>query len=218
MLFGGIFIKNAVFTIKNQNNILDSKYDDLINQEGSSLSFEDVQERKKLLDKVDQFPILDVGTGFGWLAIVAAKYYAYQVISIDHDEHYIVIARENVKKYGVNEMITFKKIDATRIPYSDDFFGTVCAYQTLHHTRYPFKVIEEMFRVCKRKGRVIISELNEEGFDLYHGEYYEYPEEHHEVYNKRVLNIKKLRGFLKSISSEIIIKESKYTNLIDCVK
>jgi ubiquinone/menaquinone biosynthesis C-methylase UbiE len=159
-----------------------------------------------------------VGTGSGWLAIVAAKYYGYPVISIDNDQHYLTLARANAKTQGVEKMIIFKKIDATLIPYPDDFFGTVCAYQTLHHTRYPFKVIEEMFRVCRRDGRIIISELNEEGFELYHGEYYEYPEEQQEFYNIKVLNIKKLRGFLQSISSEITIKESKYTNLIDCVK
>jgi ubiquinone/menaquinone biosynthesis C-methylase UbiE len=218
MLFGGIIIKNAVFSIGNQSTILDSKCDDIKYQEVSSISLEEIQDRKKLLDKLENLPILDIGTGSGWLAIVAAKYYGYPVISIDNDQHYIALARANAKTYGVEKMITFSKIDATHIPYPDDFFGTVCSYQTLHHTQYPFKVIEEMFRVCKRKGRVIISELNEDGFDLYHGEYYEYPEEHQEIYNKRVLNIKKLRGFLKGMSSEIAIKESKYTNLIDCVK
>ena len=201
-----------------QNMIFVSGCDDLKNLNAKSLSFEDIQERKTLLEKVEKLPILDVGTGFGWLAIVAVKYYGYPVISIDNDQHYIVMATENAKKYGVKEMITFRNNDATRIPYSDDFFGTVCAYQTLHHTQYPFRVIEEMFRVCRRKGRVIISELNEKGFDLYHGEYYEYPEDHQEFLNIRVLNIKKLRGFLHGISSEITIKESKYTNLISCVK
>jgi ubiquinone/menaquinone biosynthesis C-methylase UbiE len=198
--------------------ILKSKCDDLKNQNANSLSFKDIQERKKLVNNVKKLPILDVGTGSGWLAIVTAKYFGYPVISIDNDQNYIFMARENAKKYGVEKMINFKKVDATSIPYPNDFFGTVIAYQTLHHTRYPFRVIEEMFRVCKRDGRVIISELNEEGFELFHGEYYEYPEGFIRLYDKKVLNINKLREFLCSISSEISIKESEYTNLIDCVK
>lgn len=183
-----------------------------------SLSLKEVQERKKLLDKVEQLPILDVGTGFGWLAIIAAKYYGYPIISIDNDQRYIALARENAKNCGVKKKISFKKIDATRIPYSDDFFGTVIAYQTLHHTRYPFRVVEEMFRVCKRNGRVIISELNKEGFELYNGEYYEYPKKYNKLRNKKILSINKLWKFLRNISSEISIKESKYTNLVNCLK
>lgn len=167
---------------------------------------------------MEKIPILDIGTGNGWLAIVAAQYYGYNVISIDNNKHYIHLARANAKAYGVEKLITFKKIDATRIPYPNDFFGTVIAYQTLHHTRYPFRVIEEMFRVCKRDGRVMISELNKEGFKLYHGEYYEYPEKYNKSLNKKILDINKLWKFLHNISSKISIKESKYTNLINCVK
>jgi len=188
------------------------------NQNINSLSYKETQERKKLLDKVEKKPILDVGTGNGWLAIVAAKYYGYHVISIDNNEDNVYLARANARAFKVGKMINFKNIDATSIPYPNDFFGTVISYQTLHHTRYPFKVVEEMFRVCKRDGRVMISELNKEGFKLYHGEYYEYPEKYIKSLNKKILDINKLWKFLHNISSKISIKESKYTNLINCVK
>lgn len=200
------------------NMTLKNKFDDFRNHNGNILSYRDIQERKKLLDKVERLPILDVGTGYGWLAIVAAKHYGFHVISVDIDEQYIYLASVNAKNHGIEKMITFRKIDATRIPYKNDSFGTVIAFQTLHHTRYPFKVIEEMFRVCKRNGKVIISELNNEGFELYHGEYYEYSGKSTTTINKKILNINKLWKLLHNLSSEISIKESKYTNLIDCVK
>ena len=184
----------------------------------NSPSLKDIQERKKLLDKIEKLPILDVGTGNGWFAIVASKYYGYPVISIDNNKHCILSARANARAYGVEKMITFKKVDAAHISYPKEYFGTVIAYQTLHHTRYPFKVVEEMFRVCKRNGRVIISELNKEGFELYNGEYYEYPRNYFTLYNKKVISVNKLWKFLRNISSEISIKESRYTNLIDCIK
>lgn len=197
---------------------LKSKSDDSKKQNANSLSYNETQERKKVLDKVEKTPILDVGAGNGWLAIVAAKYYGYNVISIDNNKHYIHLARTNAKAYGVEKLVAFKKIDATHIPYPDDFFGTVISYQTLHHTLYPFRVIEEMFRVCKSNGGVLISELNKEGFKLYHGEYYEYPEKYNKLLSKKILNINKLWKFLHNISSEVSIKESKYTNLINCIK
>lgn len=211
-------INNVIFLQNIQSVILKLRSDNSKNQHANSLSIKDTQERKKLLDHVEKLPILDVGTGSGWLAIVAAKHYNYHMISIDNDKHNIQLASANAKSYGVEKMITFKKIDATSVPYPNDSFGTVIAYQTLHHTRYPFRVIEEMFRVCKKRGMVIISELNREGFELFHGKYYEYPTNYIKLRNKKILNINKLWKFLHNISSEISIKESRYTNLIYCVK
>ena len=74
-----------------------------------------------------------------------------------------------------------------------------------------------MFKVCKKKGRVIISELNRWGFELYHGKYYEYPKNFIKLC-KKILDINKLWKFLRNISSKVTIKESRYTNLINCVR
>ena len=65
--------------------------------------------------------VLDVGTGSGILAIVAAKLGAQEVWGIDTDPVAVEVARENVEKNGVKEMVRIRKGDVRRIQKTFDF-------------------------------------------------------------------------------------------------
>jgi SAM-dependent methyltransferase len=52
--------------------------------------------------------------------------------------------------------------DIYRVPYHDDFFDSVFCIQTLEHLVRPERAIEEMDRVCKPDGRILITVPNGE--------------------------------------------------------
>ncbi|OGP89006.1 MAG: ribosomal protein L11 methyltransferase [Deltaproteobacteria bacterium RBG_16_48_10] len=59
--------------------------------------------------------VLDVGTGSGILAIVAAKLGAQEVCGIDMDQVAVEVARENVEKNGVEGVVSVRKGGIGRI-------------------------------------------------------------------------------------------------------
>lgn len=62
----------------------------------------------------------------------------------------------------------FKTGDVYNLPYDNDFFDQVFCIQTLEHLRNPEQVVDEMERVCKRDGMILISIPNGE-LDNYEG-------------------------------------------------
>ena len=185
----------------------------LLEKEG--LDAED--ERKNILDMVHEHPVLDVGTGDGWLAIRAARDYDIELISIDNDIVKLENARHNAKKKGLAGKIEFMCMDACEMCFPDHYFGTVMAYQTIHHSLYPFRVVDEMFRVCRERGTVIISELNREGFECYAGIYYRYPGEKNRLRkSEEPVNIQNLCEYLEEKSSRVFVEKHGFTSLTYC--
>jgi len=175
--------------------------------------------RVGILEKVHGLPVLDVGTGDGWLAIRAARDYGLRLTSIDCDEMKLHKALRNAEAEGVAGNIEFIWMDAADISFPDDFFGTVMAYQTLHHSVFPFRVVDEMFRVCRKGGCVIISELNRRGFDFYAGIYYRYPgEKNKPLPSAEPVDIHQLREYLQGKASKVNVEEHEFTSLTYCEK
>ena len=113
--------------------------------------------------------ILDIGAGEGYLAILAAKNFNCNVMTIDISEEKIMIAKENAKKEGVLDKIKFKLNNAINISFKDNSFDAAISFNALHHAKKDYgKIIKEMARVTKAK--VIVTELNGAGvraFDEY---------------------------------------------------
>jgi len=65
--------------------------------------------------KKDGESVLDVGTGSGILAIVAAKLGAQEILGIDTDPVAIEVARENVERNGVKGRVRIRKGSIGRI-------------------------------------------------------------------------------------------------------
>ncbi|OQX85929.1 MAG: hypothetical protein B6D55_06760 [Candidatus Omnitrophica bacterium 4484_70.2] len=110
-------------------------------------------------------PILDVGTGPGRMACILGLN-GYKVISIDISSRIQKVASLYARKFGVSKKIKFIKMDAQDIKFKDNYFSTVISANLLHEVSYPQKVVEEMIRVAKKKGKIIISDLNTEGKKL----------------------------------------------------
>jgi len=106
-----------------------------------------------LVDAGNSLRILDVATGTGEQAFAFAKR-GYDVIGIDLSEDMLKVANKK-NKY---ENVKFEIADATNIPFKDKHFDVSCVSAALHDMPLSIreKVLEEMARVTKLKGAIII--------------------------------------------------------------
>jgi ubiquinone/menaquinone biosynthesis C-methylase UbiE len=97
--------------------------------------------------------VLDVGTGTGFLAILAASL-GYYCLGIDLSEEMLRKAREKAKAY--REWVAFDIGDAESLAYPDNTFDVVMSRHLLWTLPHPEKALGECYRVIKPGGKVII--------------------------------------------------------------
>ncbi|MBD3674551.1 MAG: bifunctional demethylmenaquinone methyltransferase/2-methoxy-6-polyprenyl-1,4-benzoquinol methylase UbiE [Planctomycetaceae bacterium] len=112
-------------------------------------------------------PILDVCTGTGDLAIAFWKKYRgrVQVVGSDFTHQMLTIANEKRNARRIPEMngdqqsLTFVEADTQHLPFADDQFSAVSVAFGLRNVTDTRRGIDEMIRVCKPGGQVLILEF-----------------------------------------------------------
>ena len=114
--------------------------------------------RKILRRGIKRGRVLDIGTGSGLLAIelAKAKDCNFDIIALDISENMISKARENARRCGVADRITFLVATAAALPFADNSFNLVISYASLHHWYQPVAVFNEVARVTHATGHTII--------------------------------------------------------------
>ncbi len=112
--------------------------------------------RYRVVDLVKAPPdslILDVATGTGRQAAAFGEK-GYPVVGIDLSPDMLRIAKKTIP----SSQVTFLVADATHIPFDDNFFDLSCISLVLHDMppEIRMKVLQEMIRVTKSKGRIVI--------------------------------------------------------------
>lgn len=106
--------------------------------------------------------ILDVGCGKGHLALAIAKS-GKDCTAIDIADEEIYYARLNAIFFDVDDRIDLEIQDARQLKFESQSFDAVVSATLFHHLIHPQMVLNEMLRVCKSPGKIIISDLNEQG-------------------------------------------------------
>lgn len=108
---------------------------------------------------------LDIGTGRGIFAIALAKA-GMTVTSVDYDDQDADLAAMLVAEAGVADRVTFIRGDAAGLQLPSAGFDCVAMMDVLHHIADPAPVFDEMIRLVRPGGILLIADFDGEGFDL----------------------------------------------------
>ncbi|MFO8102398.1 MAG: methyltransferase domain-containing protein [Dehalococcoidia bacterium] len=99
--------------------------------------------------------VLDVATGTGFMAIAAADTGA-EVLATDFTPAMLEKAGEFL---GEKSNTTLALADADCLPFPPDSFDVVTCRVSVHHFTHPRTAFDEMARVCRPGGRVLIMDV-----------------------------------------------------------
>jgi ubiquinone/menaquinone biosynthesis C-methylase UbiE len=104
--------------------------------------------------------VLDVGCGFASVGIEIAKAIPdVEITGIDLGNPVLEIGRNLVEEAGFPDRITLLEGDAMNIGFDDHSFDLVINTFLLHIVEQPGKMLDEIERVARRGGRIMIRDL-----------------------------------------------------------
>ncbi len=104
--------------------------------------------------------ILDAGTGTGRIPILILQRRAgFNVIAIDLSENMLKLGQENVRRARMEAKIHLRLLDAKNLPFPDNSFDMTISNSLAHHLPEPLPFFEEIRRVLKSEGGLLIRDL-----------------------------------------------------------
>lgn len=123
----------------------------------------DIYWRKKTIQQLKYIKpsrTLDIATGTADLAIEALTLQPEEIIGIDISEQMLEIGREKIKKKRLGEIIQLSYGDSENIPFQNNSFDAItCAFGVRNFENLD-KGLNEMYRVLRRGGKVVILEFS----------------------------------------------------------
>ncbi len=109
--------------------------------------------------------ILEIGTGKGLFSVILAKA-GYHFTSIDISEEDQKFAIMNLQYYSLLKSVNLRIENAENLSFSNMSFDVILCVNVIHHLRNPYKVTDEMLRIIKPEGKLIISDFSAKGFEI----------------------------------------------------
>jgi SAM-dependent methyltransferase len=97
--------------------------------------------------------VLDIGCGNGYVLYQYARHGA-EVTGVDLTRTAVDLSRKRLALGGLSG--DFVEVDGNKLPFPDGHFDIVCSMGVLHHISDPRPMVEEIFRVLKPGGRLIV--------------------------------------------------------------
>ncbi|MBI1978615.1 MAG: class I SAM-dependent methyltransferase [Candidatus Aenigmarchaeota archaeon] len=132
--------------------MLDSKIIERVGED--SQNFEQHLKRYVFASKfVKNKRVLDVACGTGYGTEYLAKHKAKEVIGVDNSKDAIAYSKG---KYSGKFLV----MDATKMQFKDNYFDVVVSFETIEHIKDWGKFIDEIKRITKQNGTVVMSTPN----------------------------------------------------------
>ena len=110
---------------------------------------------------------LEIGPGPGYLGLEWLKNTQGTILKgLDISADMISIAERNAEEYGLSDRVEYVHSSGDKIPFDDEKFDAVFTNGSLHEWSDPENTFNEIWRVLKKGGRVLISDLRRDMFFL----------------------------------------------------
>jgi demethylmenaquinone methyltransferase/2-methoxy-6-polyprenyl-1,4-benzoquinol methylase len=119
--------------------------------------------RKKLVAMLDShhpLTVLDVATGTGDLAIAIESVKPQKIVGIDISEKMLEVGRKKLNAKGLDHLITLRRADAEKIPFSDHSFEAITVAFGVRNFENLELGLTEMRRVLRPGGVMLILEFS----------------------------------------------------------
>lgn len=103
-----------------------------------------------------EMAVADVGAGTGFMAAALAPL-VKRVYAVDGSPEMLEVARKNLAGLA---NVEFELADGLSLPFPDESLDAVFANMYLHHMPDPLAAIQEMVRVLRPAGRLVITDLD----------------------------------------------------------
>ncbi len=104
--------------------------------------------------------LLDVGCGPGNIALkLARRSPGLTIVGLDRSRNMVRAACQAAAQAGVEGRVFFQQAHAGQIPCPGGTFDVVFSNSVLHHLADPSKVLEEMLRVARPAGAIVVRDL-----------------------------------------------------------
>lgn len=125
----------------------------------------DVLWRKRLSGCLSPQPhqaVLDVATGTAdvLLYLMQESPNVSRGFGIDLAVRMLAIGRQKIKSKQLDDKIILQQADAQKLPFPENHFDAVTMAFGIRNMPQPFKVLQEIFRVLKAKGRALVLEFS----------------------------------------------------------
>lgn len=104
-----------------------------------------------------EMAVADVGSGTGFITAGLAPL-VRRVIVVDGSAAMLEVARKNLSPFN---NVEFHLADGSSLPIPDESLDAVFANMYLHHASDPIAAIQEMVRVLRPGGRLVITDMDE---------------------------------------------------------
>jgi ubiquinone/menaquinone biosynthesis C-methylase UbiE len=120
--------------------------------------------RRSFVRKLKKYPvegsITEVGCGPGYLLqIIAREFPENKLVGVDISEAMIERAKANFNSRGSSASVEFRQGSADNLPFGDDTQDFVVSTLSLHHWADPQNAFDEIHRVLKPGGQMLILDL-----------------------------------------------------------
>jgi ubiquinone/menaquinone biosynthesis C-methylase UbiE len=110
--------------------------------------------------------VLEIGTGKGRFLAVMAKH-TDRITTLDVDAKQQRVAKLHVRQTQAGHRIRFVVHDAEHLAWSDACFDTVASVNTFRHLEHPMRVFQEMLRVLKPGGKLVLCDFSPRDFQIF---------------------------------------------------
>lgn len=110
--------------------------------------------------------VLEIGTGKGRFLVQLARKVS-RVVTVDPDAAEQRFARMNAAHAGLSRRIRFVVADGADLPFADASFDAVVSLNALHHIRNLDGVLDEILRVVKPTGTIVLADFDARGFRIF---------------------------------------------------